>query len=517
MPEEDATRLIKNMELRGIWSAVFKQETSVIANDPVSHPNYVGTPEGHPPLTSFLGVPMKESGETIGMIGLANKKSGYDPDDQEVVEALSVAFVEALQRKRAEDALRAHRDHLEELVAARTTDLSKANENLQEEIAEHTRTEEVLARERNLLQTLIDNLPDYIYAKDSNSRFILNNRAHVRVLGAETPDEVVGKTDYDFFPHELAEQYYSNDQTVIRTGQPMVNREEMAIDEGGRKQWLLSTKVPLQDDSGTTVGIVGMSRDITERKRMGEALERHAGLLEQANADLEAQNRELDEFTYIASHDLQEPLRKLSAYSDLLQEDMKKGDQEEADRDLGVLASAARRMQKLVQDLLALSRYGRRSMKLEEVALDEIVDLALDALALRIEESGAELVRSDLPVIRGDRSLLAQLYQNLVGNSLKFCGNKPPRIELTAEKVGGYWTLGVADNGIGLDPKYAEQVFSPFKRLHGRDDYEGTGIGLAVCRKIVERHGGRIWVESELGNGAHFRFILGEPKEEVSE
>jgi len=359
MPEEDATRLLKDMELRGIWSAVFRDERSVIVNDPASHPDRVGTPEGHPPLTSFLGVPLKQGGETIGMIGLANKESGYDRADREVVEALSVAFIEALQRKRAEDALRAHRDHLEELVTARTTDLSKAN------------------------------------------------------------------------------------------------------------------------------------------------------------ADLEARNRELDEFTYIASHDLQEPLRKLSAYSDLLQEDIKKSDQDEVGRDLGVLASAAGRMQKLVQDLLALSRYGRRSMKLEDVSLDDIVDMALDALALRIEETGAELVRSDLPVIRGDRSLVVQLYQNLIGNALKFCGDKPPRVELTAETVSGCWTLGVADNGIGLDPKYAEQIFSPFKRLHGRDDYEGTGIGLAICRKIVERHGGRIWVESERGKGAHFKFTLGELGEGV--
>ena len=297
MPEEDATRLLKDMELRGIWSTVFRDERSVIVNDPASHPSWVGTPEGHPPLTSFLGVPLKLAGETIGMIGLANKESGYDPADQEVVEALSVAFIEALQRKRAEDALIAHRDHLEELVAARTTDLSKANEELQDEIDEHTRTVDALAKERNLLRTLIDNLPDYICAKDSDGGFILNNAAHVRVLGANTPDEAVGKTDYDFFPRELADQYFSNDQAVIRSGQPMVNREETSIDKEGRKQWLLSTMVPLRDDQGTTIGIISISRDITERKLMGEALERHAELLEQANADLEARNRELDEFT----------------------------------------------------------------------------------------------------------------------------------------------------------------------------------------------------------------------------
>jgi light-regulated signal transduction histidine kinase (bacteriophytochrome) len=167
-------------------------------------------------------------------------------------------------------------------------------------------------------------------------------------------------------------------------------------------------------------------------------------------------------------------------------------------------------MRELVQDLLALSRSGRQNMKWEEVDLKEIVNLAIDALALRVEETGAQIVRHELPVVKGDKSLLTQLYQNLISNALKFRSQVPPRIELSAENIGGRLILAVADNGIGLKPEHAERIFVPFERLHERGEYEGTGIGLAICRKIVQRHAGRIWVESEPGKGAHFKFTIGE-------
>jgi signal transduction histidine kinase len=352
IPEMDAVKMVKGMEIRGIYGQVIIDERSLIANDPASHPNRVGTPEGHPALTSFLGVPLHQAGKTVGVIGLANKESGYDPVDEEAVEVLSVAFMEALHRKRAEVELRKHREHLRELVEDRTA------------------------------------------------------------------------------------------------------------------------------------------------------------ALEQANAELEERNRDLDEFTYMASHDLQEPLRKLSAFSHLLQEDLQKDEPEEVNNDLEVITSSAQRMQTLVQDLLALSRSGRQSMSWEEVPLDECVAQALDALEVRVAETGAQIRTGGLPSVRGDRRLLTQLYQNLIGNALKFHGDEPPRIELSAEKAGDDWTLGVADNGIGMNPEYAEQIFLPFKRLHGRREYEGTGIGLAICRKIVERHGGTIWAESEPGKGAHFKFTV---------
>jgi len=254
-------------------------------------------------------------------------------------------------------------------------------------------------------------------------------------------------------------------------------------------------------------------RDLLEgaARALSEAVERKQSETDLLAAlhELERKNAELDEFTYVASHDLQEPLRKLISFGDLLRKDV--GDElpERAARDLGFITDAARRMQTLVQDLLSLSRFGSSAMRLVLLPLDDCVDSALEALDERVMETGAEVVRDELPGISADRTLLTQLYQNLIGNALKFVGTERPRIHLTAELENGHHVLGVRDNGIGIKPEHAEQIFIPFKRLHGRAEYSGSGIGLAICRKVVERHGGRIWVESEPGKGAHFRFTLG--------
>ncbi len=423
-------------------------------------------------LQSTVDVPLSYQGKTLGFMGLGSARNArtWTPDEINLLKIVGQVFTNALQHKRAE---------------------------------------ETLGHERNLLRIVIDNLPDYIYAKDAKSRFVLNNRAHIRLLRASAPEEVFGKTDYDIFPRGLADQYFTDEQRVIDSGEALVNREESVVTEDGTPRWLLTTKVPWFDNEGKPQGIVGMSRDITMRKEMAQELESHAQLLEQANSELQLRNQELDEFTYIASHDLQEPLRKLIAFSDVLREDMAANDQKEVHRDLEIIASAAQRMQTLVKDLLALSRSGRQSMAWEEVDLSDCVDLVMDTLEVRVREQRAVVEQDSLPAVMGDRTLLVQLYQNLISNALKFQGDAPPRIRITAEKLEEDWILGVVDNGIGIKSEYAEQIFAPFKRLHGRGEYEGTGIGLAICRKIVERHGGKIWVESAPGEGAHFKFTMG--------
>ncbi len=430
-------------------------------------------------IQSIIHVPLTYKSKVIGFMGLACLRSGHvwSPDMVNLLRIAGQVVTNALLQQRFE---------------------------------------QTLAQERTLLRTLIDTLPDYIYAKDEASRFILNNRAHVRLLRARHPSDVYGKTDYDIFPRELADRYYEDEQAVIRSGIALVNREESVLTEAGEQQWVLTTKVPLKDAEGHSTGIVGVSRDITSRKRMAEALESHARLIEQANADLSMRNQELDEFTYIASHDLQEPLRKLIAFSDVLQEDLEAGDSDGVRQALRTITSAAKRMRTLVEDLLALSRSGRQSMHMEAMDLSECVAMALDVLEVRIAEEKGEIVQEPLPTVYGDRNLLAQLYQNLIGNALKFHGDAPPWIKLTAERVDGMWVFGVWDNGIGIKPEYTEQIFAPFKRLHGRGRYEGTGIGLAICRKIVERHEGRIWVESIPGEGSHFKFTLQARNEEAA-
>jgi light-regulated signal transduction histidine kinase (bacteriophytochrome) len=231
--------------------------------------------------------------------------------------------------------------------------------------------------------------------------------------------------------------------------------------------------------------------------------------LEDKNRQLALKNQELDEFTYVASHDLQEPVRKLISFSKLLEQDLGGQLPPQAAKDLHFIVDAATRMRDLIQALLALSRTGRSAMQLGPVDLNVCVDRALEALELRLKETGAEVVRDPLPTVVGDATLLTQLYQNLVGNALKFVApGQRPRIHFTAQQNENGWVLGVQDNGIGIAPEHAERIFRPFQRLHSRSQYEGTGIGLAICKKTVERHGGQIWVQSQPGAGSHFQFTL---------
>jgi signal transduction histidine kinase len=253
---------------------------------------------------------------------------------------------------------------------------------------------------------------------------------------------------------------------------------------------------------------VQLQQEIAKSKSAEEALADRTIQLERINRELVALNAELDDFTNMASHDMQEPLRTLMAFSDLLRKDLGDSLSGQAAKDLTFITDAANRMQALIQDLLALSRAGRAPQKKEKVSLRECADLALEALAMRVKETGAQIMRDKLPDVWGDSTLLTQLYQNLIGNALKFSGDQRPIIHLTFEEREGTQVFGVKDNGIGIEPNYAREVFKPFRRLHGRAEYEGSGVGLAICRKIVGRHGGKIWVESEPGKGAHFRFTF---------
>ena len=253
---------------------------------------------------------------------------------------------------------------------------------------------------------------------------------------------------------------------------------------------------------------VQAERSSAELSRVNDDLLEELSARREAENALARSNAELEQFAYIASHDLQEPVRSLVSYSTLLREDLGEGLSEDAATDLDYIAKAANRMQTLITDLLAFSRAGRAAMKTEIVSLDECVDESLEALRSHLQQSGARIECQALPRVVGDATLLTQLYQNLLSNALKFARDGEPEVELTVPQTGDVWTLGVRDNGIGLKLEYAEQIFEPFKRLHGLTEYPGTGIGLAICRKIVEHHGGRIWVESRPAEDAHFKFTL---------
>jgi PAS domain S-box-containing protein len=247
--------------------------------------------------------------------------------------------------------------------------------------------------------------------------------------------------------------------------------------------------------------LYAVARDTTERRLAEEKLR-------QQTEELERSNRELEQFAYVASHDLQEPLRTVSSYVQLLARRYQGKLDQDADEFIGFAVEGANRMKSLITDLLAYSRVGSSGKELAPVAMEEIFKRVIDHLQLTIDQGGATVTHDPLPAVLGDNAQMVQLLQNMIGNAIKFRGAEPPHVHVGVRKQAEHWLFFVRDNGIGIDPQHTERVFVIFQRLHNRAEYPGTGIGLAICRKIVERHGGSIWVESVPGKGATFYFTL---------
>jgi light-regulated signal transduction histidine kinase (bacteriophytochrome) len=274
----------------------------------------------------------------------------------------------------------------------------------------------------------------------------------------------------------------------------------------------------------TSFGRLWIHTDISERKQMESTLAQAKAELERHNLELEQRVfertaslrqalTEMEQFAYVASHDLQEPLRTVTSFSQLLARRYQGRLDSDADEFITFMVEAATRMQTLINDLLALSRIGTRGQPFAPIACDEILQVTQKNLDVAMAESGAAITHDPLPTLVADRTQLTQLFQNLFSNAIKFRRPKTaPCIHVSAAREDGGWRLSVRDNGIGIDPRYFERIFIVFQRLHNRDEYPGTGIGLAICKKIVERHGGRLWVESEPGIGATFCFTIPDEK-----
>lgn len=249
-------------------------------------------------------------------------------------------------------------------------------------------------------------------------------------------------------------------------------------------------------------------RRALEETRLREERARAQRQLADKVEELARSNCDLEQFAYVASHDLQEPLRMVAAYTQLLAERYQGRLDEAADRYIAYAVEGATRMQALLEDLLAFSRVGRNGSPSTPVDVNLAVDEAVKNLTVAMKEHSVIVTRNPLPVVQGDHVQLVQLFQNLIGNAIKFRGKEVPRVTISAQKRGEEWELSVADNGIGIAPEHQEFIFKIFQRLHTRTEYPGNGIGLAICKKIVEHHHGRIWVNSELGHGSNFRFTF---------
>ena len=534
----------------------------------------------HEKYASVALVPIRTKDSIIGLVQLNDRRRGrFSLAVIEQLEGIAAHLGETLMRKRAEDSL---------------------------------------AIERRLLDTLIEGVPDHIYFKDLESRFIRVNRAMSETFGRREPAEILGKTDFDFFASEHAAQALADERDLLEGRKSVISNEERESWPDGRESWVQTTKLAMRDDSGSVTGTCGIShditarkraetalaeealrrrtifessrdgivtvdetgkvlesnqcfadmlgyslvemphlhiwdwdaertrdqiledltrrgsprhpifaarhrrkdgslydaeistvsaqcsgqviyqavvRDITERKRMEQAVSAHAERLARSN-------EELERFAYVASHDLQEPLRMVASFTQLLSKKYSGKLDDTADRYINFAVDGAKRMQQLITDLLTYSRVNNRDLALRPTECDAVVQTTLQNLKVAIDEAGAVVEYDSLPALIADSAQLGQLFQNLIGNAIKFHGEAPPRIRIAAADQGAEWLFSVKDNGIGIDPGQADRVFEVFLRLHARTEYPGTGIGLAVCKKVVERHGGRIWVESQPGAGS---------------
>jgi PAS domain S-box-containing protein len=362
------------------------------------------------------------------------------------------------------------------------------------------RAEDLLA----FLETLVENLPNMIFVKDADElRFVRFNRAGEELLGWPR-SALIGKNDYDFFPKDEADWFTSKDRGVLDS-QLLLDIPEEVIQTAHGRRYLHTRKVPMVDADGKSVYLLGISEDITLKREAEQELKR-------LNAELERSNTELQQFAYIASHDLQEPLRTIASYLQLIERRYKDRLDADANDFIDFAVGGAKRLQTMIDGLLAFSRAGTQTLKREPVPLEALLDQVLQDLGEALRDQGATIERGELPVVQGDAVQLAQVLRNLLGNAIKFHGEAPPRVRVSAERVGDAWALLVSDNGIGIAPEDQPHVFGVFKRLHAVGTYPGSGIGLAICKRIVERHGGRIELASTPGAGSTFTVVLPDPE-----
>jgi PAS domain S-box-containing protein len=361
-----------------------------------------------------------------------------------------------------------------------------------------TRTRRELLSEQQS-QALLDLPEGGIVLLDEEQVVRFSNSAIGGLLGYQR-DEILGRPLSDLLTPPSGE---SLRQMLAghAPGRARVSGELRGIRKDGRSVPLQAVMQEFRADGQRVFGVY--LRDLTEREELVEALAHRA-------AELARSNRELEQFTYIASHDLQEPLRMVGSYTQLLMNRYGNKLDADAHQFLEYAQEGAVRMRLLIDDLLAYSRLGTRAEPFRRVSVEKILAQALGNLREAIRETKAEVVSGPMPELDGDFTQLVQVFQNLIGNALKFHGTAVPEVRISADKRASDWIFSVRDNGIGIPEEYKDRIFVIFQRLHTREEYPGTGIGLAVCKKVVERHGGTIWVEStgELGKGTTFYFTL---------
>jgi PAS domain S-box-containing protein len=360
------------------------------------------------------------------------------------------------------------------------------------DVTERKRADEALWESEQKFRDTVTSLDEGYYSCTLDGLVLDHNPAFNRILGIDIAKDMKGAKLPDFWQNPTDRKEYLDElmsRGFIRNY--VINAKTLS----NEKIVVLANSHLVKDETGRPVRIDGTYTDFTDRKRMEDELARS--------------NKELQQFAYISSHDLQEPLRMISSFVQILEKRYKGKLDQDADEFIGYIVEGTSRMQRMIQDLLTFSRVQTRGAEFAPVDTNKVFEKTVSNLQMMTHEAGAVVTKDELPTVMGDETQLIQLFQNLIDNAIKFRrAEETPTVHISAQKKGIDWEFSVNDNGIGIDPQYFDRIFILFQRLHSREEYAGTGIGLAICMRIVERHGGRIWVESEPGKGSIFHFSL---------
>jgi PAS domain S-box-containing protein len=383
--------------------------------------------------------------------------------------------------------------------------LNTLSEELQSYIDQLSENEKEIKHANDFLNTILENIPNMIFVKDARElRFVRFNKAGEELLGYKRED-LLGKNDYDFFSKEQADFFIQKDKETLDKGE-LLNIEEEHINTKSGKKILHTKKIPVKDANGETTHLLGISEDVTEQK-LAEAE------LKISNDQLESANKELESFSYSISHDLRAPLRAIHGYTKILEEDYYNKLDKEGKETIQAVLRNSKRMGELIDDLLAFSRLGKKELSTDMINMDMLVREVCTEIISPVTKHKVNLVIEQLPPANVDYALMRQVLINLISNAVKFSsGRSISHVKIGIEKKDGINTYFVSDNGVGFDMRYYNKLFGVFQRLHSQEDFSGTGVGLAIVKRIIQKHNGTIWAESVLNEGTTFYFTLNNTK-----
>ena len=382
------------------------------------------------------------------------------------------------------------------------------------DISDRKNAETELRKLNNDFVTLLENTGDFIFFKDQNSRILFCSQALAHITGHPNWRTMIGKLDHEIIPKDLAHIFYEEELSIFQDGKPILNKQAHYYDMQGKQRWVNTNKRPVfDDDKKTVIGIFGISHDITGIKEAEDKINEINHNLEQRvterTAQLETANKELEAFSYSVSHDLRAPLRAIDGFSRILLDDYNDLLDDEGKRLFKVVRDNATKMGQLIDDILQFSRTSRLEMSFSEINMDKLAHSIIEEFEPPAAEHTLQLEIAPLPSVKGDRAMMRQVFVNLLSNAIKFTRTREPaKIKVGGIIQGNEVIYFVQDNGVGFDMQYADKLYGVFQRLHGVHEFEGTGIGLAIVKRIITRHDGRVWAESKVNEGATFYFAL---------